>query len=340
MSFIQNRFMRRVATGAAVFAVAATALTACASTPADSGTAEAPADGELISITVGATPSIFSLAMHLGVNEGIFEAAGFDVTIKPNQSMSEGIPLLLQGDFQYIGGDMQNTILAASEGLPIVIAGPNTVTATEVADDMVSYSGLLTMSTSDMESIEDIAGKTVATNTIGGDAYMNYLQLAEEAGVDTSTINWVEIPGPQQVPSLRQGQVDAITIGEPNLTNALLAGDTKVVASADAVMNGAPQFGWVASQEWVVQNADAAQRFEAAIIEANELVLADRPAAEQALASYTELTPEVIAAVYMPYFSSEPITAKSLQSTVDRMVKFDLISESDVPDLDALTPKL
>ena len=331
------RLTRRVL--AVVTATGVVAALAACSSSSSASSPEAASD-EVVSLTVGAAPSIFSTAMHLGVNEGIFEDAGFDVTIQPIQSMSEGIPLLLQGTAQYIVGDVQNTILAGSEDVPIAIGAPSTVTATETPEDNIGFGALLALEDSVIESVEDVEGKTIGTNTIGGDAYMSYLQLFEEEGVDTSTINWVEIPGPQLLPSLRQKQVDAVTIGEPNLTVARLEGGVKTVANADAVMNGAPQFAWLASQQWLGENADVAKRFQAAVIEANELAASDRAKAEEALASYTELPPEVISEVYFPHFSGTPITPGDLETTVDRMIKYELITEDEVPDLTALVPTL
>lgn len=331
-----TRRLRRVAvaTAALGIAVALTACSASAPEPAPSpGGEEGPA--ELIDITVGAAPSIFSLAMRAGVNSGFFEEAGFNVDIQTTQSMGEAMPLILDGTYQYIQGDVQNTILAASEGLPVVIGAPNTVSASEPVPNDESFGPLIVQESSGFTDIKDLDGKLVGTNTIGGAAYMDFKQMFDEAGI---TVEWVEIPGPQQLPSLKQDQVQAVTLAEPNATNAILGGGVMRLANADSTMKGAPNFGWISSQKWVQENPEVAKRFEAAVIEVNKLVLSDRALAEEALASYTELKPEAIAAVNFPHYAQKPFTAKDLKPVADRMVEFGLMSEDKMPDLASLIP--
>lgn len=323
--------------GVLALAASAVLLAGCSSATADPS-GQPSADGEPATITVGASPSINSLALHVGIEEGIFAEHDLNVEIVPINSMGEGIPLLLQGSAQAIYGDVQNGILAVKEGLPVMIGAPTTFAPEKLADDGVGFGNLLALSTSDIQTAADAAGKTIGTNTIGGQAYMEYLSFLESEGVDVDTINWVEVPGPQLLQSLRQGTVDLVTVAEPNGTSALLQGDVKVVASADLTFAGAAAFGWYASREYMAANADVMSRFQDAMIEANTLTNDDREIAEKTLAGYTELTPEVISAVRLPLFAERPFTDADLESTLERIVRFDVLAEDELPDLAGFLP--
>lgn len=329
--------LRRAGLGALTAFAAAAMLVGCSSATSATAPAEAAAS-ESAKLTIGASSTVNALALHLGIEEGIFAEHDLDVSIVAINSMGEGVPLLLQGTAQAIYGDIQNGILAVKEGVPIQVAAPTSFAPSELPEDGVGFGNLLALASSDINAVKDLEGKTIGTNTIGGQAYMEYLSFLENEGVDIDAIKWVEVPGPQLLQSLRQGTVDSVTVGEPHGTSALLDGDVKVVASADLAFAGSAAFAWYTSRQFAAENQDVLARFQDAMIEANTLANDDRAVAEKTLASYTELRPEVISAVRLPHFAERPFEANDLASTEERMVKFDVLTADEMPDLDGFLP--
>ena len=71
-----RKFPRYLAASAAA---AVLLLTACSSDPSSAD--DATEQDELTPITIMVPPSVFATPMYLGLEEGIFEDHGFDVTI-------------------------------------------------------------------------------------------------------------------------------------------------------------------------------------------------------------------------------------------------------------------
>lgn len=323
-----------------VAAAAALALTAtgCAQgTPEPQPDGDPAAPAENVSLAIGIPPSSFATALFVGEQEGIFEEAGFDVTFTPTTSMAETLPQLLSGELDYIFADLHNTILAASEGMPIVAGAPIAVNADEPPAEK-GFGNLVVAVDSDITSLADLEGKTIGTNSINGQAQLDNTTFLESEGVDTSTIEWVALPLQQAIASLNQGQIDAYTMAEPAGTGAVLQGQARMIGSADAAIPGAPMFVLVATQESVLSDPELAERFQEAVIRANTLTNADRAVADEALAAHMEVPLEVLQAAALPTFAEEPFTVQQVQPVIDRLLRLGLLQESQVPDLSALLP--
>lgn len=317
---------------AAVAIGSALALVACSSgaTP-ETGGADGSGADEVAAIKVGVPPSIFAATANLGLTSGIFEEANLDVELITMQSAAEGMPQLLNGDLQFAMFEAVGAFQSASEGIPVELAAPISINATEPPADGIGFGNMLVLEESPIQEPMDFEGASIGTNSIGGAAQLAFHTRLEESGVDMSTVEWVEIPGPRQVPALRQGQVDAITVAEPHGTNALNEGGVRVAMNADDVRPGAPQFAFAATTQWLDSNEAIAKRFMEAMIEANELAMTDREALNEAMGSYMELPPEVIEQVRIPTFATEWWTPGDFDQVTELITTFDLLEGADIP---------
>lgn len=315
-------------------ALSALVLAACGS---GSTSAEDPADGELTEITVQVPPSVFATPMYLGVEEGIFEDHGFDVTLEPGTSMAEMMPLLMNGESQYIFGDLHNIILAQDEGMPVVVGAPNGINADDEPEDK-GFANLLVSDDSGITELADLEGASIGTNSIDGQAQLDNITYLESHGVDTSSIEWIAVPTQQAVSGLRQGQYDAITIAEPGGTLALQEGNVTMIGSADAAIPGAPMFALAALDSYIEEDPERSQRFQEAMIEANTLANNDREAVERTLPMIMDLPDDAIADVVLPPFAEAPFDPASSEPVVERLKENGILTEGSDPDLDALFP--
>ncbi|MEE2522445.1 ABC transporter substrate-binding protein [Pseudarthrobacter sp. J75] len=320
--------------GTAVLAMVLLAGTAACSAPA--GQPDAQSSDSVKTIRVGASASLTSTSLHLGLSEGIFEDAGLEVEITPITSLSEGLTQVMSGSLDYAFGDVHNTILAQSQGMPVAVAAPVVVGAEKKADDTVGFGNLLVLKSGPIKSAADMNGKTIGTSSLNGTGRLDIETMLKEEGVDTSTLNWVAIPGPQQMAALRQGQIDAATIPEPTATKSIEEGDVISIIASDAALPGAPLYGMVAKKEWIAANMDTAETFQSALLEANTKANSDREAADKAIATFTDLPADLIGKLHLPLFAEDEFEADDARSTVDRMVDFGLLKQEEVPDLGGL----
>ncbi|MCW4466938.1 ABC transporter substrate-binding protein [Glutamicibacter sp. MNS18] len=331
---MKSKTTRRIL--ATATAAAALVLTSCGSS-ANPSSETAGAEGELTAVTISIPPSVFAAPMHLGLSEGIFEKHGFDVTLQPGTSMAEMMPLLMNGESQYIFADLHNTVIAKEEGMPIAVGAPNGVNA-QTEPQEKGFANLMVAEDSGIDQLKDLEGKKIGTNSINGQAQLDNMSYLESKGVDVSDIQWIAVPTQQAVAGLKQGQYDAITIAEPGGSGALLGGGVKLIGSADAAIPGAPMFVLAAQESYLQEDPERASRFQQAMIEANKLTNTDREAVEKSLGSFMDLPEEVIAATVLPGFSEAPFEAASAEPVIERLKAQGILPQDSTPDLDALFP--
>lgn len=288
---------------------------------------------ETTSVTFGAAPSLFSLGVRTAVEEGLFEERGLDVEVVDIQSAAEGAALLANGDVQFSTFDVHNGILAVSEGQDTQITVPVSYTATEPSDDPHGFGTMVVATDGEIQDPKDLEGKKIGTNTVGGTAYLDFYQKLESEGVDMSTVEWIQVPGPQQVSSVKQGQVDAAVSAEPGVSIGLAEGSVEPLMHADDVMRGAPNFGFASSKQWADSNPEVLEDVRSAVLEANKMLNSDRELAEEMVVSYMDLDEEVVSMIKFPHYAEEPFTVEGIEPVADRLIEFELLSEDEMPDL-------
>lgn len=319
-----------------IFVAAASAAMLALAVSAGHSQAPATENVELTKVGVSIPPSIFALTGYVGLDEGLFEEAGLEVDLVPAMSGAEAVSLLLSGNLQFAFIDVHNAILGISNGLPVVASIPHAFTASETPPDGIGFGNLLVLADSGIDSPSDLEGRTVGTNSIGGSAHLDYVDTLAAAGADVERINWVEVPTPRQLPALRQGQIDGVTVAEPHGAVARAEGDVKVLVTADAAMQGGPLFTLISERGWAEENRDLILRLQEAFFKAAALIESDRSVAEKAMTERLNVSPELVADVRLPQFATEPFTAEATQPLVDRLIRVGALSADSVPDLDAL----
>lgn len=320
--------------------LAAGVFTGCAATPAPGG--EEPAaggDDKKVPITIAVPPSSFAASLYAGVEEGIFADEGFEVTLEPSTSMAETMPLLLSGEYDYIYADVHNTLIAASENVPVVMTAPITTSADEDSDEM-GFGNIFAAKGSGISDVHDLAGITIGTNSINGQAMLDAIEVLGRQGVETDGIEWVAIPGPQLATALAQGQVDAVTLGEPYGTAMLAEGGVEFIVSLDGGLLSTPMAGLTTLRETVSADPETAARLRDAMIAANQAVIDDPQLAYDAMAGFMPMPPEILEQSVLPLWATEPFTGDAAQPVLDRLVELDLLSKDRAPDLAAVFPEL
>jgi len=291
---------------------------------------------ELTKIAVSIPPSIFALPAYVGIDQGLFEEAGFDVDLVPAMSGPESVSLLLSGQLQFAFIDIHNAVLGVANGLPVVVSIPYAVSAEQMPADGIGFGNLLVMTNSGINSPADLEGKTIGTNSIGGSAQLDYVDALTAAGVKVDRIKWVEVPSQRQLPALRQGQIDGVTVAEPHGAVARAEGDVKVIITADAAMGGAPVFGLISQKDWAQQNRELILKLQQVYFKAAEMIASDRSVAEKALIERLRVPAGIAPEVRLPHFATAPFTAEATKPVADRLVRTGAITQDKLPDLSAL----
>jgi NitT/TauT family transport system substrate-binding protein len=245
----------------------------------DSGTTE---------ISVGVQPFAELAPLYLAIQEGLFEAEGLMVT--PQTSGGGGAGLiagLVSGDLQFVYTNYVSVIQAASEGLPLRIARDN---------DRPNVQGLYSLPDSGITAPADLAGKRIAINGLGNIMELTARAALDEAGVDSNSVTFVELPPPDFLSALASGNVDAAWLVEPFVSIGTSTQGAQLVLDVFAgPTEELPVAGWVTTAQFAGEDPETVAAFTRVMDEAIQMVAEDPSLIAEIVPTYTQLTPEVAA---------------------------------------------
>ncbi|MGO2096975.1 MAG: ABC transporter substrate-binding protein [Candidatus Microbacterium stercoravium] len=305
-------------------AVAALALTlsACGSSTEPAATTEPSAGGgapEVTELTVGIVPVVDHAGIFQAVNEGYFEEEGLTVTVQPAASGGALGPALLAGDLQASFATWPSWFLANENAAPLRFVGLG-VSGTE------GTAGIYSAPDSDITEPADLEGKTIAVNSLKNTGELTIRAVLDAEGVDTTTVTFTELPFPDMIGAVTQGNVDAIWLVEPFATGGDDAGLVKVAPSYTGPTADIPVSGVAMLASFVEQNPNTAAAFARALAKGNADIAADPELAREILlAAPFNQKPEVVEAMNLPAWVEGYPTAEGLEIWNELMVEYDLL---------------
>lgn len=313
--------MRKTLPFVAIAATAALALAGCSGGGGDQPSEE---PGELTPVTVGVIPIVDVAPIYLGVSQGFFEDEGLDVTLELAQGGAAIVPAVVSGDYEFGFSNLTSLLLASTNDVPIIAIAAGNFTTGDVGAD---FGAVVVPGDSDIASAADLAGHTVAVNTLNNIGDSTVRNAVEEDGGDQSGLQFVEMGFPDMPAAVADHQVDAAWIVEPHLTRALQAGAKAVswnFAETDPNLMIAAYF---TSQQLIQSDPDTVDAFVAAINTSLDYAQEHPDETRAVLDEYTDIDDAVKEAMVMPRFSSE-FTTDSFQLLADLALKYGLVDEA------------
>jgi ABC-type nitrate/sulfonate/bicarbonate transport system substrate-binding protein len=225
---------------------------------------------------------------------------------------------VVSGDIDLAFGAYPSALSAIEAGLPLLIA-------TEAVRSGPLFAGLYSMPDSGINTPADMAGKTIAVNTLN-----NVVQIAVEAhlvdaGLSLDDVTLVEIGFPDMVAALETGNVDVISVVEPFGTIARNTLDaTLVIDMFSARLADFPVAGYYVTEDWAANNPNTLAAFNAAFAEATDIANNEEGALAAIVTTYTSASPEAAAALNYPNMVAG-IDAEYLQIVPDFMIEQGLL---------------
>ena len=321
--------MRKSISIVALAAAGALALAGCSG--GGSPSTSAPSDGaaETTAITVGVIPIVDVAPIYLGVSQGYFEEEGLDVTLELAQGGAAIVPAVVSGEYQFGFSNVTSLLLATSNDVPLKAVAPGNFTTGADPD----FGAVVVPADSEIQTAADLAGHTVAVNTLNNIGDSTIRHVVEEDGGDPEAIEFVEMGFPDMPAAVAGAQVDAAWIVEPHLTRALEQGARVVswnFAETDPELMIAAYF---TSQQYATENPEVVEAFVAALDKSFEFAEANPDETRAILDEYTEIEPAVKEAMVMPRFATE-FSEDTVQLLADLALEYGLVTEPvDFADL-------
>ncbi|WP_268878148.1 ABC transporter substrate-binding protein [Gulosibacter macacae] len=195
--------------------------------------------------------------------------------------------------------------------------------------------GVVVPADSDIQTAADLAGHTIAVNTLNNIGDITVREAVEKAGGDPSSINFVEMGFPDMPAAVTGGQVDAAWVVEPHLTRVIEAGARVVSwnwAETDPNLIISTYF---TSQQYAEANPEIVASFKAALDKALTHAAENPEAAKDILDNYTDIDATIKEKMTMPKFTPE-VSAADIQLHADLALKYGLVKEP--VDISVLVP--
>jgi NitT/TauT family transport system substrate-binding protein len=286
--------MRRKLFLAAATTTAVLAVTSCGSGDANEGDgASGTGSAEPMALTLAvAAPGLPFLQLYIAEEEDFYADRNLTVEFVSVEGSAAATAALQSGSADATVSLPEGAITAAAAGAPLKIIG------TTVDENLYSMYG-----SADVDSLDDLEGKSIAILTEGNGTELQARRLLDEEGAGADASTYVATGAlPNRLAAIQNGQVAGTLLFPPFDLTADEAGLPKLYDFRDL---GVPYPNEViaVSEDSIADNAEALQAFMDALTEASALIHDDF---DRAVAIGADVTG-----------SPEAQVRKSLQSMAD-----------------------
>ena len=293
-------------------------------TAGDEGTEE-----ELTPITVGVIPIGGMAPFFYGLEQGYFEEEGLDVSTEIGFGGAEFVPAVLSGEQQFAVGEYLSLMIARENGVGLQVVS-NLTNGAESPDR--GTDALLVAPDSGIDSVEDLAGKTVAVNGLQGIGEVGLGAILDEHGLDPSSVSFVEVGFPEMNAALAAGEVDVAWNVEPFITLGEMDGLVNLLDPMYETEPSLPVGLVFGSEEWLGENPEVAAAFHRALQRSLDAA-SDEEAMREAIAANTETPPDLAEQIALDNWQPE-IDRDKLVILGELATRYGILEEE--PNLDEL----
>jgi NitT/TauT family transport system substrate-binding protein len=283
-------------------------------------------------VKVGVIPIIDVAPIYLGKQQGFFSKRSIDLSFETAQGGAAIVPGVVSGQFQFGFSNMTSMMIARDRGIDIkVLAAGSSSTGEEGKD----FGAVVVKADSPIRSAKDLAGRTVAVNTLKNIGDSTVKSSIRKDGGDAAAVKFVEMPLPDMPAAVENGRVDAAWVVEPFLTITTGQGDRPIawnfVDTAPDLMVAA----YFTSGKLMQEQPDLARRFTEAMNESQAYAASHPEEARNIITTYTQIDAATAGKLTLPAWPAE-VNRESTQVLADIAVQDKLVTKP--PDLDALLP--
>jgi NitT/TauT family transport system substrate-binding protein len=239
-----------------------------------------------MTIATGVDPAFSQF--YVAKDAGFFEKNGLDVTINTGPSGSAMVPFLVNNQVNAAyGSDLAGVINHQVD--------PNIVA---VADGTYLLKWLSVVGRN-VPDLDGLKGKKVGI-AMGTGSEIFWRRVVEKRGLKVSDFKMVNVEAPEMLAAIERGDIDGFAVWEPWPTRTLMSvKGTKILQTAEGIYNNI-NFIYM-NRGWIEKNRATAEKFMLSLMQANDMIEKDRPAAAKLVSRFlkmpleltTELMPKV-----------------------------------------------
>lgn len=292
---------------------------------------DAPNQDQMTDLSVAALPIVSNGAMFAAFNQGIFKRHGLNVTFQTVAGLPATISAVQGGAVDIAFTGTLATFQAMDRGISLTFIAPFAGIAPGYWKKMQAgekgftreINALMVAPDSPIKTPGDLSGKTVVVGDVKGQSELTTRFVIKKHGGDPDSVKFVVMGFADAVNALMAGQVDAAYSAEPAIVKAEQAGYRIISWPGVETFEEGPTSGFVASTTWVLENPEAAARFNCAIREATALGRADPDLVRKTTAEKQGVDPKSLANAVVPYyFTSMDMKGLERFYSIEKQAKF------------------
>lgn len=213
-------------------------------------------------VRVATAPNDSGAEAFYAADMGFFKKAGLDVDVNVigNGGLIPGA--VLAGSVDVGGINIPAAALAHERHIPLVLVAPGAVYSSRAPTSV-----LLVTKNSAIATARDLNGKAIGVRDLTNPGSVAAKAWIDQNGGDSRTVKFLELPDSASTAALGAGRIEAASIAEPFLDEAL-RGDTRVLAASyDAIAKEFMISAWFATRDYVARNPAVVRAFDAAMRE-------------------------------------------------------------------------
>jgi NitT/TauT family transport system substrate-binding protein len=261
-------------------------------------------------------------AVYYGVRAGIFRKYGLDVQPSIVASGAAAAAAISGGAADVAYTNILTLIQAHTHNVPMVFVAPGAML-------FVAHSPTMTLVLRDspIRTGRDMNGKTLGSSSLRDINAAATLAWIDKTGGDSKTVRVVEVPASAGAAFLEEHRVDAVTLNEPAVSQALATGKVRVLVNPYEAVGNGETAGFAAMVPYIEKNADAMRRFARAMHEASVYTNTHLPQTVDLVAAYSGATVDTVAHS-VRFIDAEYLEPKNLQPMIDLCARYGLIDRS------------
>ncbi|MBI3044355.1 MAG: ABC transporter substrate-binding protein [Betaproteobacteria bacterium] len=257
----------------------------------------------------------------LAMEKAFFKEAGLEINLASMVGGAAIMPALASGSINIGWSNVISVYQGHLQGLDYRLVANGAINKRGTNDVF----GVCVNPASPIKSARDLAGRTVAVNTLRNIMHGATAHWIDSNGGDSSKVKWIEIPFPQMPPALANKQIDAYGAVEPFVTVPVQKKQARLLGRQLGAI--APRLliaSYFGSEAWVSKNVPLVKAFVAALNRGIDAHNANLDEARAVLAKHTGHRPELFKNMPLPAFE-KALLESDLQPMLDVALRYKLI---------------
>jgi len=276
----------------------------------------------LTTIRITVVPNEDVTPLLYAQQSGLFRRAGLDIVVDRATSGAAIAAAVVSGSYDVGLISMMATITGHVRGLPFVMIAPSLLYLSEDPPSL-----LLVAKDSSLRSMRDIGGKVISVTAIRGVDWVAMHGYAEQFGVDPETLKFVELPMSSIPAALEAHRIDAGTVANPTLDEAMATGQFRSLGKPfDGIAKRWLVAAWCTTADFVAKNRDLVDRFATAMHAATVYTSTHPRETAPLIAAFTGIDPALALTMKRSAYG-EYLDPRDIQPAIDAAAKFNVIDK-------------